>query len=74
MRDVLAAGDAERERIERDLHDGIQQQLTALRVRLSLAADRFGERGTYTHVDLTDYGQVIDAIAGVGPPPTPRGR
>jgi len=27
--------------------------------------DRFGERGTYTHVDLTDYGQVIDAIAGV---------
>lgn len=27
--------------------------------------DRFGERGTYTHVDLTDFGQVIDAIAGV---------
>ncbi|HZW42692.1 MAG TPA: NAD(P)-dependent oxidoreductase [Agromyces sp.] len=27
--------------------------------------DRFGERGTYTSVDLTDYGQVIDAIAGV---------
>jgi UDP-glucose 4-epimerase len=27
--------------------------------------DRFGERGTYTHVDLTDYGQVIDAIGGV---------
>ena len=44
-RDVLAAADAERERIERDLHDGVQQQLTALRVRLSLAADRFKERG-----------------------------
>ena len=27
--------------------------------------DRFGERGTFTLVDLTDYGQVIDAIAGV---------
>jgi len=27
--------------------------------------DRFGERGTYTSVDLTDYGQVIDAIAGI---------
>jgi UDP-glucose 4-epimerase len=27
--------------------------------------DRFGERGTLTQVDLTDYGQVIDAIAGV---------
>jgi nucleoside-diphosphate-sugar epimerase len=30
-----------------------------------LNLDRFGERGAYTHVDLTDYGQVIDAIAGV---------
>ena len=27
--------------------------------------DRFGERGTFTQVDLTDYGQVIDAMAGV---------
>jgi signal transduction histidine kinase len=44
-RDLLAAGDAERERIERDLHDGVQQHLTALRVRLGLAADRFEGRG-----------------------------
>lgn len=27
--------------------------------------DRFGERESVTRVDLTDYGQVIDAIAGV---------
>jgi nucleoside-diphosphate-sugar epimerase len=27
--------------------------------------DRFGERGDFTQVDLTDYGQVIDAIAGI---------
>jgi UDP-glucose 4-epimerase len=27
--------------------------------------DRFGERGHFTQVDLTDYGQVIDAIAGI---------
>ncbi|RXZ71997.1 NAD-dependent epimerase/dehydratase family protein [Agromyces albus] len=27
--------------------------------------DRYGERGTFTRVDLTDYGQVVDAIAGV---------
>jgi UDP-glucose 4-epimerase len=27
--------------------------------------DRFGERGTFTQVDLTDYGQVVDAIAGI---------
>lgn len=27
--------------------------------------DRFGHRGSYTQVDLTDFGQVIDAIAGI---------
>jgi nucleoside-diphosphate-sugar epimerase len=27
--------------------------------------DRFGERGSVVQVDLTDYGQVIDAIAGI---------
>lgn len=27
--------------------------------------DRFGERGSFTQVDLTDLGQVVDAIAGV---------
>ena len=27
--------------------------------------DQYGERGTFTRVDLTDYGQVVDAIAGV---------
>src|SRR5687767_13415005 len=39
-RHVLAAGDAERERVAQDLHDGVQQHLTALRIRLGLAADR----------------------------------
>ena len=36
---IIAAGDAERRRIERDLHDGIQQRLvtTALRLRLAHA-------------------------------------
>jgi signal transduction histidine kinase len=36
---IIAAGDAERRRIERDLHDGIQQRLvtTALRLRLANA-------------------------------------
>ncbi len=42
---VLAAGDADRQRIERDLHDGVQQRLTGLRIRLALAADGFRERG-----------------------------
>lgn len=36
---LVEAADAERERIERDLHDGIQQQLVGLRIRLDMAAE-----------------------------------
>ena len=60
-RDVLAAGDAERERLGQDLHDGAQQHLTALRVRLALAADRFGERGeTEASAVLQGFGDDLD--------------
>ena len=62
-RDVLAAGDAERERLARDLHDGAQQHLTALRVRLSLAADRFDERGeTEASAVLQAFGDDVDHL------------
>ncbi len=37
---ILAAADSERERIERDLHDGAQQRLVALCIHLGLAAER----------------------------------
>jgi signal transduction histidine kinase len=36
---ILAAADDERRRIERDLHDGGQQRLVALRIRLELAEE-----------------------------------
>jgi signal transduction histidine kinase len=36
---ILAAGDAERRRIERDLHDSAQQRLVALRIHLSMARE-----------------------------------
>jgi signal transduction histidine kinase len=36
---IQAAADSERLRIERDLHDGAQQRLVALRIRLELAAE-----------------------------------
>jgi signal transduction histidine kinase len=36
---IADAADAERVRIQRDLHDGAQQHLIALRIRLSLAED-----------------------------------
>ena len=36
---IVAAADAERRRIERNLHDGAQQRLTALAIKLSLACE-----------------------------------
>jgi signal transduction histidine kinase len=36
---IVAAADAERRRIERDLHDGAQQRLVVLQVRLGLTED-----------------------------------
>jgi signal transduction histidine kinase len=36
---LVATGDAERRRLERDLHDGAQQQLVALTLNLGLARD-----------------------------------
>jgi signal transduction histidine kinase len=39
---VVSAADAERRRIERDLHDGAQQQLVALAVNLRLARELAG--------------------------------
>jgi signal transduction histidine kinase len=62
-RRLLAAADAERERIERDIHDGVQQRLTALRIRLALAAERFDARGDAEASDsLTGFGSDVDQI------------
>jgi signal transduction histidine kinase len=38
---IIAAADAERRRIERDLHDGAQQRMVAVAATLSLAEARF---------------------------------
>ena len=40
---VAQAADTERRRIERDLHDGCQQRLIALRVKLALAEEIIGD-------------------------------
>jgi signal transduction histidine kinase len=37
---IARAADAERSRIERDLHDGAQQRLIAMRIRLTMAEER----------------------------------
>ena len=39
--DLVAAADAERRRIERDLHDGAQQRLVSLAMNLGLTRERF---------------------------------
>jgi signal transduction histidine kinase len=48
---IVEAGDAERRRIERDLHDGAQQRLVALAMRLDQA--REGSAGAATLIDDT---------------------
>ena len=61
MRRVFEAGDADRQRIERDLHDGVQQRLTGLRLRLALAAERFQERGdTEASATLDAFGEEVE--------------
>jgi signal transduction histidine kinase len=40
---LVEAADAERQRIERDLHDGVQQDLVGLRIKLDLAAELLSE-------------------------------
>ena len=42
-RRLVAAQDAERRRIERNIHDGAQQQLVALAIKLSLVESMIGE-------------------------------
>jgi signal transduction histidine kinase len=61
---LLAAGDAARERIERDIHDGAQQRFTALSVRLALAAERHQASGhDEVGAELLDFAdQVQEAI------------
>jgi signal transduction histidine kinase len=45
---LVQAADVERQRLERNLHDGAQQRLVALAARLALSADRAAEAPTQT--------------------------
>jgi signal transduction histidine kinase len=53
---VVAAADAERRRVERDLHDGAQQHLVALAVNVRLVRDIVGE-------DPDGAAEALDEIA-----------
>ncbi len=54
---IVAAGDAERRKLERNLHDGAQQHLVALAIKLRLAGDEVDD-----HPD--DAKAMIDEIKG----------
>ena len=57
---ILAAADDERRRIEKDLHDGAQQRLVALRIHLELAAERAGTRDLMEAAALHSLGAEVD--------------
>jgi signal transduction histidine kinase len=74
---VVASGDAQRRRIERDLHDGAQQHLVALAVKLRLATDALAEGDTEDtatlleeiRTDLTGtIGELRSLAHGIYPP------
>jgi signal transduction histidine kinase len=56
---IVASGDAERRRVERDLHDGAQQHLVALAVNLRLAKDLVKEDPDATAEMLEDLGAAV---------------
>jgi signal transduction histidine kinase len=57
---IVAVGDRERRRIERDLHDGAQQRLVALRVRLGLVAERLDEDAPSSAGAVRDLERQVD--------------
>jgi signal transduction histidine kinase len=57
QRRVAAAGDAERRRLERDLHDGAQQRLMAIRLELGLLRELLDD-------DPRAAGQRLDELRG----------
>jgi signal transduction histidine kinase len=63
---ILASADRERRRLERDLHDGAQQRLVALRIQLELAEELVAqdpERGiAKLHALGEDVGETLDQI------------
>ncbi len=56
---LAAVADAERRRIERDLHDGAQQQLIALLARVELARSQLGEADGEVARELGEIGSDI---------------
>ena len=73
---VVAAGDAERRRLERDLHDGAQQHLVGIALKLRLARDSMADSPADAAAlldgltsDVHDAAEELRALAhGIYPP------
>ena len=59
---IVEAADAERRRIERDLHDGAQQRLVALAMRLDQARDRTAGAGELIDATTAELLQAIREV------------
>jgi signal transduction histidine kinase len=51
---IVTAADTERRKLERDLHDGVQQRLVALRIKLTLAAETAADSTTRARIQQLD--------------------
>jgi signal transduction histidine kinase len=74
QRRLVGAASAERRKIERDLHDGVQQKLVALRIQLALAGDLTGDDGLRDRLAeiAADFDDALDDLRatahGIYPP------
>ena len=57
---IMAGADRERQRIERDLHDGAQQSLVAVRIRLELAGELLRESPGKAEQLLSNLSREVD--------------
>jgi signal transduction histidine kinase len=57
---IVAVTDQARRRIERDVHDGAQQRLVALRIKLALESERLEHEAPQTAAELELLGAEVD--------------
>jgi len=60
---IVTAGDAERRRLERDLHDGAQQRLVAIALHLRLLKSRVGEDPSAQELLTTASDELAHSLA-----------
>ena len=58
---IMSSADKERRRIERDLHDGAQQSLVALRIRIDLASQLLAQDPARAEQLLSELATEVDA-------------